>query len=136
MRNAKARTRRREEGEGGKEEERGATSLQNEDPTPQDGWEKTTTNKEKNTTTTTTTIILRLFAPICPRVIHYAYPKPWIPALFVFDRTPLGGVIFLPGHVQLEKRGRRTRNQRQRALALVGETPFHLSQADISGNPH
>ena len=48
------------------------------------------------TTTTTTTIILRLFAPICPRVIHYAYPKPWIPALFVFDRTPLGGLYFFP----------------------------------------
>ena len=42
---AKANTRRGGEGEeeeGEEEEERGALSLQNEDPTPQDGWEKDT----------------------------------------------------------------------------------------------
>eukprot|EP00959_Pyramimonas_sp_CCMP1952_P430008 9006126-Pyramimonas_sp.AAC.1 len=36
----------------------------------------------------TTTISSRLFALIRSRVIH-AFPKPWIPALFVFDRTLL-----------------------------------------------
>eukprot|EP00959_Pyramimonas_sp_CCMP1952_P089135 1864948-Pyramimonas_sp.AAC.1 len=44
-------------------------------------------------TTTTTKIISRRFAHIRSRAIKYAYPKPWIPALFVFDRAPLGGYI-------------------------------------------
>eukprot|EP00959_Pyramimonas_sp_CCMP1952_P010858 227585-Pyramimonas_sp.AAC.1 len=34
--------------------------------------------------------MLRLSPLICSRVIQYAYPEPRIPALFVFDRTPLG----------------------------------------------
>ena len=49
------------------------------------------------TTTTTTTIILRLFALICARVIQHVFPKPSIPALFVFDHTPLGVyLLYLP----------------------------------------
>ena len=48
-------------------------------------------------TTTTTTIILRLFALICARVIQHVFPKPSIPALFVFDHTPLGVyLLYLP----------------------------------------
>ena len=48
-------------------------------------------------TTTTTTTILRLYALTCPRVIQHVYPTPSIPALFVFDHTPFGGIISLCG---------------------------------------
>ena len=46
--------------------------------------------------TPTTTIILRLLALICSSVIQHVFPKPSIPALFVFDRTPSGGTYLFP----------------------------------------
>ena len=63
--------------------------------------------------------MLRLFAPICPRVIHYAYPKPWIPALFVFDRTPLGGLYFFPATCNWRSAGGEP--------AIRGSELWHLS---------
>ena len=59
---------------------------------------KDTTTRTKNiVTTTTTTISLRLFALICARVIQHVFPKPSIPALFVFDQPPLGVyLLYLP----------------------------------------